>query len=270
MAVSKNSIEYIHDRFGRIVAEKRNVDGHGTYSFSYAYNGNNQLSKTSYPGGLEESYLYSDYGFKSQSAIGDKVIYKVESTDGLVSNTSFMGKLTTTLTRDARGYESNRRISRGSSILENFDESYDGATDNLLSRKRNYGPLEAFGYDNLDRLVSVKRGDDETMSVSYAPNGNILFKTGVGNFSYDKNVRPHAVTEVENADGKIPGEALTTSFNDFGKIEFIDDAGKNLRMDIAYGSDLQGLNVLLLKGNFVDERNYYEDFVRYYSWWPLH
>lgn len=30
---------------------------------------------------------------------------------------------------------------------------------------------------------------------------------------------------------------------------------------------IQGLNALLLKGNFVDERNYYEDFVNYYPWW---
>jgi len=30
---------------------------------------------------------------------------------------------------------------------------------------------------------------------------------------------------------------------------------------------LQGLNALLLKGNFVDKRNYYEDFVNYYPWW---
>ena len=29
----------------------------------------------------------------------------------------------------------------------------------------------------------------------------------------------------------------------------------------------QGMNALLLKGNFVDERNYYEDFVNYYPWW---
>ena len=239
LALGNNSIEYTHDRFGRVITEKHNVDGRGTYGFSYAYNSNNQLAKTIYPGGLEESYTYDGYGFKSQSSVGDKVIYKLESTDGLVSNTSFMGKLTTTLTRDARGYESNRRITRGSSILENFDETYDGATGNLLSRKRNNEPLEYFGYDNMDRLVSVKRGDDETMRVSYAPNGNILFKTGVGNFSYDKDVCPHAVTEVENADGKIPGEALTTSFNDFGKIELIDDAGKNLRMYIAYGPDRQ-------------------------------
>ena len=123
------------------------------------------------------------------------------------------------------------------SVLKTFDETFDGATDNLLSRRRNNNLQETFGYDNLDRLVSVKSGADETMKISYAPNGNILFKTGVGNFSYDQNVRPHAVTEVENADGQIPGDALNTSFNDFGKVELIEDAGKNLRMDFAYGPD---------------------------------
>ena len=59
-----------------------------------------------------------------------------------------------------------------------------------------------------------------------------------GSFSYDKNVRPHAVTEVENTDGKIPGDALTTSFNDFGKIQLIEDADKSLRMDFSYGPNL--------------------------------
>ena len=125
------------------------------------------------------------------------------------------------------------------SVLKTFDETFDGATDNLLSRRRNNNPQESFGYDNLDRLVSVKSGAAETMKISYAPNGNILFKTGVGSFSYDKNVRPHAVTEVENTDGKIPGDALITSYNDFGKIQLIEDAGKNLRMDFSYGPDQQ-------------------------------
>ena len=81
------------------------------------------------------------------------------------------------------------------SVLKTFDETYDGATNNLLSRKRNNSPQESFIYDDLDRLVSVKSGAAETMKISYAPNGNILFKTGVGNFSYDEHVRPHAVTE---------------------------------------------------------------------------
>ena len=148
-----------------------------------------------------------------------------------------MGKLIAVHIRDARGYESSRKLIHNAKILESFDETFDGATDNLLSRKRNNDPQESFGYDNLDRLVSVKSGAAETMKISYAPNGNILFKTGVGNFSYDKNVRPHAVTEVENTDGKIPGDALTTSFNDFGKIQLIEDAGKSLRMDFSYGPD---------------------------------
>lgn len=69
------------------------------------------------------------------------------------------------------------------SVLKTFDETYDGTTDNLLSRKRNNGPQETFGYDNFDRLVSVKSGTVETMKINYASNGNILFKTGIGNFS---------------------------------------------------------------------------------------
>ena len=28
-----------------------------------------------------------------------------------------------------------------------------------------------------------------------------------------------------------------------------------------------GINAILLKGNFVKERNYYEDFVDFYKWW---
>lgn len=56
-------------------------------------------------------------------------------------------------------------------------ETYYGATDNLLSRKRTNDPQESFGYDNIERFVSVKSGDAETMRVSYAPNGNILLKS---------------------------------------------------------------------------------------------
>ena len=33
---------------------------------------------------------------------------------------------------------------------------------------------------------------------------------------------------------------------------------------------LQGLYALILKGNFVANKNYYEDFVDSYSWWPTH
>ena len=41
--------------------------------------------------------------------------------------------------------------------------------------------------------------------------------------------------------------------------------GMNDMFLLNYG--LNGINALLLKGNFVKERNYYEDFVYHYSWW---
>lgn len=113
-----------------------------------------------------------------------------------------------TRTRDERGYECNRRIESPSSILENFNEEYDGATGNLLSRTHDDGPKESFAYDNLDRLISVKRGEAEPVEIYYEDNGNIAYKTGVGSYVYNRSSRPHAVMEVENADGSIPSDAL--------------------------------------------------------------
>ena len=39
------------------------------------------------------------------------------------------------------------------------------------------------------------------------------------------------------------------------------------RTEFLLNYGLQGINAILLKGNFVKERNYYEDFVDYYKWW---
>jgi hypothetical protein len=34
--------------------------------------------------------------------------------------------------------------------------------------------------------------------------------------------------------------------------------------------DFKELYALILKGNFIANKNYYEDFVDNYSWWPTH
>ena len=59
----------------------------------------------------------------------------------------------------------------------------------------------------------------------------------MGNYSYEETNRPHAVAEVDNTDGKISSDVLTTTFNDFGKIQLIADEGKRLRMDFVYGPE---------------------------------
>ena len=233
------SVEYAYDKYGRVTTEKRTVGGHGTYSFAYTYNDKNQLSQTTYPGGLVVAYQYDENGFKVQTKAGDNVIYKFESEDGLVSSSSFMGKLTAEYTRDSRGWESCIKLKRGTDVLERFDENYDTSNGNMLSRQRKGFECETFGYDDLDRLVSVKRGAVETMRIEYANDGNIQFKTGVGNYGYESAIHPHAVTSVDNSDNIIPSSRLNTVFNDINKIQLIEEAGKNMRMDFEYGPDYE-------------------------------
>ena len=111
---------------------------------------------------------------------------------------------------------------RKGTVVDWHEVSYDSITGNLLARQRNGKSVEVFEYDDLDRLVSVNTSTAESvtqtgeltevMHLSYASNGNILSKTGVGNYNYSVSSKPHAVKSVDNTDGLIPSDALFTSF----------------------------------------------------------
>ena len=75
----------------------------------------------------------------------------------------------------------------------------------------------------------------------------INFKTNVGNYNYEDASHPHAVSEVENMENKIPSAPLTTKYNEWGKIETIEDEGKHLRLDFTYGPDGERWSSTLLK-----------------------
>lgn len=245
----KNSIEYAHDVYGRAITEKRNVDGYGIYAFEYVYNTKNQLLQTKYPGGLIVSYTYDEFGNKIQTKAGDDIVYKLENYDGLSSLSTFKGLLACTHTLDSRGFETNIKLTSGTNVLEDFNENYDGATGNLFSRQQNDKVQESFGYDNLDRLVSVKSGENTIMNTDYAANGNISYKTDIGPYTYDKDIRPHAVNLLGNIDGKIPNGRLITTYNDLNKINRIIYAstGSLYLMSVGYGPDEQRWTSLLQK-----------------------
>ena len=44
----------------------------------------------------------------------------------------------------------------------------------------------------------------------------INFKTNVGNYYYENASHPHAVSDVENMENKIPSAPLTTKYNEWG------------------------------------------------------
>ena len=254
--VNGNSVEYTHDELGRIITETRTVSGDGTYQFKYAYNANNQLVQTTYPGNLIVKYTYDKYGNKTQTIANDKIVYQVDGYDGLETKTSFLNKYTTTCKLDSRGFKSEIVLKYGNTVLDQFKMNYDGATGNLLSRTRNSLSEETFGYDNLDRLVSVKVGTQETMHIKYADNGNITSKTGIGQYYYNAE-RPHAVSSVDNTDNLISTQACTTQFNELNKISSIQENGKVMTID--YGPDLERCLSILKQGNTILRKVTYLD-----------
>lgn len=95
---------------------------------------------------------------------------------------------------------------------------------------------EEFAYDGLDRLTRVSPNKNQSiMTIKYGPDGNILSKTGVGDYSYDAAIRPHAVIGVTNQKGLIPSVALETTYGDLNKISVISDGTLTTTFD--YGPD---------------------------------
>lgn len=276
------SIRYVYDYLGRILSERKLIIGEGAFKTNYSYN-QNRLSKVTFPGNLIVNYEYDDYGFKTRVLADGREIYKLVEYDGLNSKSSFCDSLTYIRRCDTSGYEILRRIKYNSNTiglkdpivrdltkheieigtLDQIESRFDPVTDNLLWRTRLDGFTESFEYDNLDRLVSVSairmlRNFDrtpitpgvpvgQTMAISYAPNGNITSKTGLGNYAYNNRIKPHAVMSVENSDGLLPSSNLLTSFNSLGMIERIEDENSNLVMNFLYGTDCQRWKSVLLK-----------------------
>lgn len=239
-----NSVEFVHDKYGRIIQETKNIQGQSPLVYSYEYNNLNQISKAVYPNDLKIEYEYDQFGYKNKVKADGKIVYNLESCDGLTTKASFLGKITSSMTRDKDGFESNVSIIRDSTILDYFDEEFDPTTGNMLSRTRKGCLTELFEYDDMDRLVAAKKKNQSgTVSVAtridYAKNGNITSKSDVGYYEYDDNFKPHAVVEINNDKGFLPTNTLSFVIHPIGKVQSISDDETKCNLNLTYGPDLQ-------------------------------
>lgn len=239
-----NSVEFVHDEYGRIIRETKYIQGESPIVYIYEYNTLNQISKAIYPNGLQIEYEYDQYGHKNKVIADGKVIYSLENFDGLNTKASFLGKLTSSITRDKNGFESNASILLGSTVIDSFDEEFDPATGNMLSRTRIGNLTQLFEYDDMDRLVATKRKNksgtvSDVLRMTYAKNGNITSKSDVGNYEYDENIRPHAVVEINNNNEVLPTSTTSFKIHPIGKVQSITDDESNNNLSISYGPDFQ-------------------------------
>ena len=121
---------------------------------------------------------------------------------GNVTSKSLGNGLTTTLSYDPRstlltGIQTNS----SSGTVQNLSYAWD-MRGNLLSRTDiARAQQETFTYDNINRLTQANfnGSNSHTLSLTYAANGNITYKSDVGSYTYGAgNAGPHAVTQAGN------------------------------------------------------------------------
>ena len=229
----------------KVKTESRTIDTSNTLGFTYNYNSKGLLQSTVYPGNVTVGYAYDGYGNLSSVTVGNTKVWEFAGNNGLRYTATLGGTLTSVEERNSQGLLTSQQMLKGSTLLHNMGYTFNASTGNLTSRSGMLSQTETFGYDNVDRLVSIQHGSTTAMALTYGANGNITSKTGIGTYSY--GTKPHAVTNVTNSGSLIDSNTQSITYTAFDKAASISQG--NYRLDITYGTDLQRWKSVLKNGS---------------------
>ena len=234
---------------------------------TYTYDSNGLLTASTQPGDKTFAYTYDAYGnLTGVDGAGGAVKWNLTGYTGrrtisetvLDNNTSYPFVKTHLL--DPFGYLDSIYTVQDDCWYQEDDYNFSALTGNLLSMKQNWMDYpQTFGYDNLDRLTSVSENNESIMNMVYATNGNITSKTGVGSYTYNSSVKPHAVQSVSNTDGLVELEEQDITYNLWGKVSSIwcYDENDFYSYSVEYGPDLERVSTRLDKTYHIE----YEKFL---------
>jgi len=248
---SKN---YTYDALGRVTEETMSKGTAFTRSRSYTYGSNGLIASRTLPGGMVYSYFYDPYGNLNGIDMGPGIVGW--------SSAGYTGRRTTTETvlngdtdhpfirtiaLDGYGLPDSiitlQRWGQSYCSYQAEDYGFSPQTGNLMYRSGIVGGgyPQQYTYDTADRLTLVQEDNQTIMTMTYAQNGNILSKTGMGSYTYGSSSRPHAVTEVDNTDGSITLQVQDVGFNDWNRMSSVwaTDENNFYSYSVDYGPDLR-------------------------------
>lgn len=239
------SAKYGYDALGRLESVLETVPGGKFLERKFRYDGNGHLSQVVYfsvTGMLAvENYFYAN-GQNVEIALDDgTVIRKLVSENDFGMPTEVVtGGISREYGFTEFGLTAYRRMDGGR--IQDFSYDFDPLTGNLLSRSDALnGRTEAFGYDELNRLVSA---NGET--IAYADDGNPVSKSGIGTIAYDNAGRPYqATTLYPKESGLVLNRRQNVSYTCFNRPSFIsadgttatftyNGAGERVRMTVSH------------------------------------
>lgn len=250
-----------YDKYGRTLTQKEVISGLGTYTNSMSYDALGRVDTKTYPSGFALKYQYSTYNGEQthiKKASDNSLIWQLtqQNSKGQALKYSWGNGMVNTNTYSANGYLTRQQT--GSNI-QDLEYGYDEVLGNMAWRRDNLTSQgESFEYDDLNRLTSIDPNADVT-TMLYAPNGNITFKSDVGNYEYGLAAKPHAVTKITNSYSNIPLLQQDVSYNAFGKVSTIKEGIDSLT--IRYGMDNQRIEGKWYNNNsLVKSRIYLGDY----------
>lgn len=94
-------------------------------------------------------------------------------------------------------------------------------------------------------------------TITYASNGNISSKTGIGSYTYSDSTHPHALTSVNNNSSLIPTATQNVTYNEYGKVGSISENGYS--MSFIYGPDQERWKTVLTQNGTTKRTTIYAD-----------
>ena len=247
-----HSIDYYYDTYGRVVREVE-VINNKTFETLTTYNDIGKVDVVTYPSGLRVRNVYTDNGILTcvKNADTNYTYWTLDTLNarGQIEKETLGNGLGISTTYNAqKGYV--ERICTPNRI--SWDYGYN-TVGNMVSRKDNLRNLtETFEYDNLDRLITVKKNGMTTQEMTYDEAGNILSKSDVGNnfeyYSYGNQLRSFTCTSYQ------PKQWDNIQYSSFNKIMHLTMGTSTL--DITYGVDKSRIMASQTVGGVTENRYY--------------
>lgn len=247
-ASNGTSQEYGYDYFGRINMEKETI-GSDNFTTLFEYDQyDNQIGQT-YPSGFKIKRDYDPNGYLLAVTGRTGVFFHKPIMNALGQYTEYkQGGLLNNKSYNNLGFLTSSKV-LGNGYVQNLQYTFNPQTGNLIKiNDLQKGLGETFTYDNLNRLIDSKVDGQPSIAVTYAPNGNILSKSDIGQYTYDP-IKSNAVSSITPPSNTVL-TALTqnTTYTPFQKVSSISQG--TYQLDFTYGPDYtRKKTVLKTNGN---------------------
>jgi RHS repeat-associated protein len=254
--------EYTYDNLKRLQTEKVTVDN-TAYLTQYSYDSWSNISKITYPSGVEVNNTFDNNGFLSQVTGGNPgsqtTLFNGTQMNGFGQFTAFtLGNGKTTQVSYQNGFAT-RYYTQG---VQDLNLSWDYARGNLNSRQDAIkGLTESFQYDGLNRLTQTSVNGQMQLNIGYDGNGsfsmgNISSKTDAGlNYTY-RDDKIHAVAYITYPNAISQSTVgQTIGYTPFFKAATITE--DSYQMDFTYDPDYERIKTVARFNGGVTETKYY-------------